>query len=112
MSNRLLDWLASPAMDQCSIIHWGDYDPVGVYQFLRLVDRCPGRVTVYAPATVDRLLVRIGKPKLVTRQGRYLDFIRSRESDPYVGRMIGLLDLHRRGLEQEALLRVGELTVG
>ena len=97
MSNRLLDWLASPAMEQCAIIHWGDYDPVGVYQFLRLVDKCPGRVTVYAPAIVDGLLARIGKPKLVARQARYLDSIRSRESEPYVGRMIGLFDRHRRG---------------
>ena len=41
MSARLLKWLASPEMEQCHIIHWGDYDPVGVYQYLRLADACP-----------------------------------------------------------------------
>lgn len=110
MSARLLKWLASPEMKQCHIIHWGDYDPVGVYQFLRLVDACPSRVTVYAPSEVDELLPKYGKRTLVTRQPKYLDLVRSRESDPHVRRMIGLFDKYRRGLEQEVLLRSGAST--
>ena len=112
MSARLLKWLASPEMAQCHIIHWGDYDPVGVYQYLRLADVCPGRVTTYAPAEVDALLPKYGKRILVTRQPKYLDRIRKRGSDPHVRRMVDLFDKHRAGLEQEVLLRSGTLTPG
>jgi hypothetical protein len=112
MSARLLEWLASPEMAKCHIIHWGDYDPVGVYQYLRLADACPGRVVTYAPGEVDDLLPKYGKRTLVTRQPKYLDQIRSRESDPHVRRMIDLFDKHRRGLEQEVLLRSGVQTRG
>lgn len=104
MSSRLLDWLASRAMAECHITHWADYDPVGVCQYLRLADACAGRVEAYAPAKIDRLLPRYGKRRLVTHQPTFLDRLRRRISDPYVGRMLELFDEHRRGLEQEVLL--------
>lgn len=104
MSTRLLHWLASPAMAQCRITHWGDYDPVGVCQYLRLADACPGRVETYAPNKVDRLLPRYGKRNLVLRQPTFLDRLRGRSADPHVRRMLGLFDQFRRGLEQEILL--------
>lgn len=104
LSGRFLAWLASPGMAQCHVTHWGDYDPVGVYQYLRLADACPGRVESYAPDEVDELLPKYGKRKLVTRQAQFLDRLRERASDPHVRRMIELFDKHRRGLEQEILL--------
>jgi hypothetical protein len=67
MSAALLNWLASSAMANCRIIHWGDYDPVGVCQYLRLAELCPGRVESYAPPEVDAL-IRNGKRVLVTKQ--------------------------------------------
>lgn len=104
MSSRLLEWLASPAMSKCHIIHWGDYDPVGVCQYLRLVDACPGRVDSFAPPEIDLLLPQYGKRKLVTQQPTFLDRLRRRQTDLYVRRMVELFDEHRRGLEQEVLL--------
>jgi hypothetical protein len=103
MSAALLNWLASPAMARCHIIHWGDYDPVGVWQYLRLAEACPGRVESFAPPEIDEL-IRRSKRALVTRQGRYLDRLRSRSCDSYVRRMTDLFDRYRRGLEHEALL--------
>jgi len=105
MSSRLLNWLASPAMAQCQITHWGDYDPVGVCQYLRLAAACIGRVESYAPAEIDQLLPKYGKRSLITRQSRYLERLRDKTSDPYVRRMVRLFDVHRRGLEQELQLR-------
>ncbi len=110
MSSRLLQWLASPAMAQCRITHWGDYDPVGVCEYVRLVDACPARVETYTPATVDELLPKFGKRKLVIDQAKYLDRLRRRAFDPHVGRMIDLFDKYRRGLEQEVLLYRGDVT--
>ncbi len=104
-SARLLKWLGSPTMGQCQVIHWGDYDPVGVYQYLRLVKECPERVSAFAPEMVETLLPRYGKAKLITTQVEYLHRIRRHTADPYVQRMVGLFDKHRRGLEQEVLLK-------
>jgi Uncharacterized protein conserved in bacteria C-term(DUF2220) len=104
MSQRLLRWLASPALERCVFTHWGDYDPVGVSEYVRLSKHCPGRVTVYAPPEVDILLPTHGKRSLVTDQRTYLDQLRSNDNDDYVRRMIGLFDKYRRGLEQEIFL--------
>jgi hypothetical protein len=97
-------WVGSPRMEQCRLIHWGDYDPVGVYQYTRLASACVGRVDAYAPSIVDTLLPKHGKASLITRQYMYLDRLREHDSDPFVRRMIELFDQHRRGLEQEILL--------
>jgi hypothetical protein len=104
MSRRLVSWLASAAMAQCHITHWGDYDPVGVCQYLRLADACPGRVETHVPNEIDELLPRFGKRELVTRQAQFLDRLRRRTSDRHVSRMVDLFDRHLRGLEQEILL--------
>ncbi len=109
MSSRFLDWLASPLMDQCKLLYWGDYDPVGVYQYTRLASACAGRVEVYAPSAIDKLLPKHGKASLITRQYMYLDRLRDHDSDPFVRRMIELFDQHRRGLEQEILLHESQL---
>ncbi len=105
MSARLIEWLASPPMALCRITHWGDYDPVGVCEYVRLADACRGRVVSYAPSEIDELLPKRGKRALITRQTKYLDRLRCRVSDPHVRRMVGLFDAHRKGLEQEVFLR-------
>jgi hypothetical protein len=104
MSGRLITWLSAPEMAQCPITHWGDYDPYGVCEYLRLVRACGDRVSVFAPIEVDELLPRFGKRTLVTKQSTYLDRLRSHGANSYVRRMTDLFDKHRRGLEQELLL--------
>lgn len=106
MSSRLLDWLASDLMGDCHITHWGDYDPIGVSEYVRLMQSCPGRVTFYAPPEVIELLPQFGKRELVTAQAEQLDRLRDKLHDPVVHRMVDLFDQHRRGLEQEILLRI------
>jgi hypothetical protein len=104
MSHRLLNWLSSTEMADCPITHWGDYDPVGVWEYYRLTQACPGRVAPFVPSTLDELLERHGKRRLIIRQHMYLDRLRSITPDPYIKRMIGLFDNHRKGLEQEIFL--------
>jgi hypothetical protein len=106
MSDRLLTWLSAPEMMLCSITHWGDYDPYGVNEYVRLVRACGNRVSVFAPNEVDEFLVRFGKRKLVANQAQYLDRLRSYQADPYVRRMTDLFDRYRKGLEQEIFLRL------
>lgn len=101
-SRRLLAWLAS--MENCQIVHWGDYDPAGVTEYLRLVDACPGRVRYFMPPIVGELLPQHGKAALITEQVHLLDRLRQVRCDETVARLLDLFDQHRRGLEQEVLL--------
>ena len=103
LSTRFLDWLASPAMARASILHCGDYDPVGLDDYLRVKTACPGRTTLYLPANLEDLLVRFGKKELLQSSTAVLARLRKTE-DQEVRQIVRLLDQHGVGLEQEALL--------
>ncbi|CAG0986386.1 hypothetical protein PHYC_02047 [Phycisphaerales bacterium] len=107
LSERVLSWLASNEMSDCHFVHWGDYDPFGCVEYLRLRERCPGRTRMYFPASVAELLPRHGKRRLILEQVRELDALRTMAFDAAVTELIAMFDTHRRGLEQEALLMHG-----
>ena len=104
MSARLINWLSSAAMANCSYIHWGDYDPRGMCEYLRLCAACPERVTTYIPTNIEVLLQRFGNRDLLIKQAKDLDRLRDSQSDPIIKDMVRLFDHYRRGLEQEVLL--------
>jgi len=104
MSERKLAWLASTPMGGCRFIHWGDYDPVGVAEYLRLVVACPGRVEMHVPANVEELLCKFGKSTLITEQTEILDCLRDCVNNPIVRQFVMLFDRYGKGLEQEILL--------
>jgi hypothetical protein len=104
MSRRLLDWLASSNMYGCEYIHWGDYDPIGLYEFQKLSTACPGRVRLFFPDIVAELLPRLGKRELIDKQQKYLHRLRVANCcEDAAVRMISLFDQFNRGLEQEAV---------
>ena len=104
LSGRILGWLSSPAMAQARIIHCGDYDPVGLDEYLRLKTACPERAGLYLPANLEDLLSRYGKRELLLgSNGAILARLRKTE-DQEVRRIVELIDLHGVGLEQEVLL--------
>jgi len=88
-------------------VHWGDYDPVGVTEYLRLTEACQAGVTYFMPAIVEQLLPKHGKASLITGQMEYLDRLRQVSGNDTVDRMLALFDRHRRGLEQEVLISEG-----
>ncbi len=103
-SRRLLKWLASPAMQACSFIHWGDYDPIGAAEYLRLAQACPGRVKMHVPKHLDVLVAQYGNRVLLKKQVGTLDKLRSIVDNPTIAMLITLWDRHQRALEQEILL--------
>lgn len=105
-ARRLLAWLGSRDMQQCQYTHWGDYDPVGVAEYIRLRDACPGRVTTWIPDDLESLLARHGKASLLLNRGNVRVYARIRHmtADPVVARLVRLFDTYHRGLEQEILL--------
>jgi len=104
LSERALTWLASDGMSGCRLVHWGDYDPVGCLEYLRLRGRCGDRTRMHLPASVRELLPRHGKRRLIVEQVAELDSLRRMASDESVAGLLGLFDAHHKGLEQEALL--------
>lgn len=103
LADRVSTWLAGPALAGCRFIHCGDYDPVGLDEYLRLRRLCPGRVTLHVPADLDARVARHGNRELLARSAAVLRRLRTCD-DPAVLGVIAILDRHGRGLEQEALL--------
>ena len=103
LSGRVLEWLSSPTMAQARIMHCGDYDPVGLDEYLRIKAACPGYTSLYLPANLEILLTRYGKRELLQSSASVLDRLRKTE-DKEVRQIVTLLDQYGVGLEQEALL--------
>lgn len=107
-TRRLLAWLASPGMAHCQYVHWGDYDPVGVAEYVRLRRAFDNRVAMWAPEDLEELFKRHGKKSLLLRRGnaRVYARLRSFVDDPTVARLVQLFDQYAVGVEQEICLCV------
>lgn len=104
LSGRILGWLGSQSMARARIIHCGDYDPVGLDEYLRLKDACPERAELFLPSDLEALLSRYGKSELLQgSNGAILARLRKTE-DLEVRRLVTMLDRHGVGLEQEIFL--------
>jgi hypothetical protein len=104
LSGRILGWLSSQSMARARIIHCGDYDPVGLDEYLRLKGACPERAELFLPSGLEALLSRYGKRELLQgRNGEVLARLRKVE-DIEVRRVVTMLDRYGVGLEQEILL--------
>ncbi len=101
MSRRLIDWMST--QDAVRWIHLGDYDPVGMSEYLRLAAACPGRVTLWVPLDLEALVSRYSKARLMEVSSSVWATVRGSE-DPAVRRVVAVLDRYARGLEHEILL--------
>ncbi len=107
LSERVLAWLAAEELAGCDFVHWGDYDPVGCLEYLRLRERFGRRVRMHLPDRVPALLPKHGKADLITDQVAALVTLRRLNHDETVAGLVQLFDEHRKGLEQEALFIEG-----
>ena len=105
LSRRLLAWLTAQADAAIRVVHFGDYDPVGLADYLRLRRSLGERATLYRPASLPELFERFSKPGLLTgRKSQVLLGTLRTAQDPDVRQIVALIDLWNGGLEQEALL--------
>jgi len=106
ISDRMIRWFASSAMKGTDLLHCGDYDPVGLSEFLRLKDQLhDGRVTLYIPEGIETLFERYSNRNLLANANAAGLLKRLRVSDhPDVMRIVGLIDKNNGGLEQEILV--------
>jgi len=104
LSGRILNWLSSPAMAQARVIHCGDYDPVGLDEYLRLKIACPERAVLYLPANLDDLFSRYGKGALLMGSNSAILARLRKTEDSEVRRVVELIDRYGVGLEQEIMM--------
>ncbi len=103
LSRLILEWLSSSLMKKSTVLHLGDYDPVGLAEYLRLKDAISERARLYVPSELENLIKRFGKKSLVTGQTSTLSRLRSC-GHKEVERIVELLERFGCGLEQEVLL--------
>ena len=104
ITNKLIDWLGTSGLCRCPLVHWGDYDPVGVREYVRLRRAFPDRATTFIPQDIENWIAKFGQRERIMKQAAYLNSLRDETDDPVVGRMVELFDKHRKGLDQELLL--------
>lgn len=104
LSGRILGWLSSQSMARARIIHCGDYDPVGLDEYLRLKAVCSERAEIYLPNNLEALLSRYGKKELLNGNNSVVLARLRKTSDKDVRGLVKLIDRYGVGLEQEILL--------
>jgi hypothetical protein len=112
LSKRLLHWLANQANAKFSVLHLPDYDPVGLHDFERIRGSLGSRVRLYLPLNLEELFAKYSKRQLLGKRKSQVLLSKVRRSDsPDVQKVIGLIDKHNAGLEQEALLIENHLAI-
>lgn len=101
-NNKTIEWLTVQPRGLV-LIHCGDYDPVGLGEYLKLKDACSHlQVSLYVPENLDALFV-YGKKKRLKDQTSYVKGLLS-SKDPSVQFVLALCHKYNKGLDQEALL--------
>jgi len=99
----VLHWLSSPEMIEAGVVHFPDYDPVGMDEYLRIKSACPERTKLFLPPNLEKLFSRYGKAQLLKDNRAVLARLR-KNADSEVHYVADLMDRFGGGLEQEALL--------
>jgi hypothetical protein len=106
---NVLQWLNSPGMTESRVVHFPDYDPVGMDEYLRIKGACPERAKLFRPADLETLFTRYGKAQLLSDSSAVLARLR-KSTDRDVRYVVDLMDRFGVGLEQEVLLIDNSLT--
>ncbi len=103
MSERFLTWVTSPIIEG-RLIHFGDYDPVGLDEYRRLKERT-SRATFFLPQNLEKHFKenRFLKPELMDKNHELLRRL-SVTQDADVLTVINLMRRYGGGVEQEVLL--------
>lgn len=103
MSRRLIDWLASESMRDAQVVHYGDYDPVGLSEFCRLEAVLGDRASLFVPDSIERLFSQYSDRELLSRSAGLLPALQqSRRQE--VQWLLRLMAEFGGALEHEVLL--------
>lgn len=90
ISTRMINWLASEPMSAITLTHFGDYDPVGLSEFVRLGAKLRSRVDLYIPDHIEDLFKLYGNPELLTKSANLLQKL-SKNPNSVVQRILELM---------------------
>lgn len=103
ISQVVIDWISSPYMSNSSILHCGDYDPVGLDEYLRIRQVIPSRSSLFIPQNIEKIFAKFGKKDTLFDNKNLLQKLRICD-EKYVKIIVDLMDKYGCGLEQESLL--------
>lgn len=101
MSTRFLDCLQVDSKFQK--IHFGDYDPVGVDDYLRLKEKY-SRASFHIPDNIEYLFNEYGNEEILQKNQAIYERLRGTSQDKQAKYIVDLMSRYNCGLEQEALL--------
>lgn len=103
MSKRLIGWLAGSSMAAVTVTHYGDYDPVGLCEFMRLHERLEDRAELFVPENIEALFKQFSDRELLTRSAALLPRLESSKHID-VQRILSIMRNECGGLEHEVLV--------
>jgi len=106
IANKIIAWFSSTAMRQAKFIHVGDYDPVGLAEFLRVYKACGDRVKLYVPKNIAYLFSMYGNQDLIRNKPKNQELLSQLKRSAH-GDVLAILPLIERYgcvVEQEILL--------
>lgn len=104
ISGRVLSWLVSQAADDFRLVHFPDYDPVGLSEFMRLRQGLGARADLFIPEGLGERFARFSKRSLLDSPASQAVLRRVRSSRiPEVRTVLELIHQNNAGLEQEQL---------
>lgn len=103
MSKYQIDFVGQLSAN-AKLLHFGDYDPVGLSEYLRLKDRVPS-AELYIPDNIKNLFkTHATKTILLKKKNQeLLASLRGYLGDPYITEVLTYIDENNACLEQESL---------
>ena len=103
----LLHWLSSPETSKARVIHYGDYDPAGLGDYLRIKAAREGRTELFIPPDLNALVKKYGSETLLEKSAHLIPRLHE-TGDKAVKTVLEILLKNNRVLEQEVLTAMKE----
>ncbi|PIE51938.1 hypothetical protein CSA37_09175 [Candidatus Fermentibacteria bacterium] len=103
----LLHWLSSPETSKAGIVHYGDYDPAGLGEYLRIKRAREGNTELFIPPDLNALVRKYGSEILLEKSAHLIPRL-SATGDKAVKSVLEILLRNNRALEQEVLVSLKE----
>lgn len=108
ISDRLIGCLAKSRFEAPPLLHFPDYDPVGLSDYLRLRAALAARVRLFVPSDLEGRFASFGNRKLIVEKARNRALLEQLDESAWPceesARVFRLIKETGCGLEQECLL--------
>jgi hypothetical protein len=108
LSDQLIACLGRSTFSPAPVVHFPDYDPVGLSDYLRLKVLLGPRVVLYLPSDIERRFAALGDQRLISEKPRNRALLEKLATErwpcPESKMVFDLIKESGAGLEQESLL--------